>query len=76
MIFIVLHTDPQVQKYGLFRDNIASHYKFTAKAARHAFVFLVAIPVSLTYVAYKYQNLNYIAKRRTEPIHEEYVPRK
>ncbi|GME78441.1 unnamed protein product [Ambrosiozyma monospora] len=72
----VLHQDPEVQKFSALREGLIKYYRFNLKSASIAFLFLGAIPITLGYIGYKYQTINCIAKRRTEPVYlNNYVPR-
>ncbi|CAH2449462.1 Subunit of mitochondrial NADH:ubiquinone oxidoreductase (complex I) [Komagataella phaffii CBS 7435] len=74
----LLREDASFQRYGQLRDNLATYWKFNRKAARNVFIFLVAVPAGLGYLAYNYEGKTpFVGKRRTEPIFEQdYVPRK
>lgn len=74
----MLKSDPQVEKFADFRENLIRYYKMNAKSAGFALLFLGAIPVAMSYVGYKYQTLNLIsARRETNPYETEnnWVPR-
>ncbi|GMM30719.1 hypothetical protein DAMA08_034640 [Martiniozyma asiatica (nom. inval.)] len=74
----LLKTQPEVEKFAQFRENLIKHYKMNARSAGMALLFLGAIPFALTYVGYKYQNINLVsAKRDVNPYHAQnnWVPR-
>lgn len=74
----MLHGDKEVEKFSDFRENLIRHYKWNLKSAGVAVLFLAAIPVGLTYIGYKYQDVNKIAAKRETPIFEKqnnWVPR-
>ncbi|AWU78391.1 uncharacterized protein C5L36_0E04455 [Pichia kudriavzevii] len=74
----LLHADKNVEKFSDFRENLIRHYKWNIKSAGIAVLFLAAIPVGLSYIGYKYQDVNCIAKRRTTSIWQaenNWVPR-
>jgi hypothetical protein len=78
ILLIVLHTDKEVEKFSDFRENLIKHYKWNLKSAGFAILFLAAIPVGLTYIGYKYQNINMISAKRDQPVYEKHnnwVPR-
>ncbi|KAG0675930.1 hypothetical protein C6P40_001355 [Pichia californica] len=74
----LLHPDKEVEKFSEFRENLIKHYKWNLKSASFAVLFLAAIPIGLSYVGYKYQSVNMVAAKRSEPIHNQinnWVPR-
>ncbi|ODV88109.1 hypothetical protein CANARDRAFT_26265 [[Candida] arabinofermentans NRRL YB-2248] len=72
----LLHTDPAIEKFGYFRENMSLYYKVNLKSTSMALLYLAVIPVTLMYVSYKTEGINIIGKRRDRPAYDHnYVPR-
>lgn len=75
-ICVALLEDRGFQKWSTMRENLGDFYKFTAKGAKVNLLFMCAIPLTLGYIGYKtVGQYDLIAKRRTEPVYLDYVPK-
>ena len=59
------------------RENLGDYYKFTKRGARANIIFMGIIPLALGYLGYStIGKYTFDDKRRSQPIYEDYVPRK
>ncbi|CDK25342.1 unnamed protein product [Kuraishia capsulata CBS 1993] len=73
----LLKSDKGFIRFNELRDGLSNFYRFNGKALKHTTMFFVIIPGLLGYAALKYEGrIDLHARRRKEPLFEEYVPRK
>ncbi|KAL1921045.1 uncharacterized protein VTP21DRAFT_11680 [Calcarisporiella thermophila] len=52
-----LKIDPSIEKWAAMRENTHLHFRWTPKTVRSAFIWAAVVPVGLTWLAFKSNNM-------------------